>query len=75
VLEEAALLSAEVTGSEIVGLTPLEPILLAGRFYREKQGLPTDVGEAELIEAAVSGLGLSDLYPFEADKKIIEYMI
>jgi glutamate formiminotransferase/formiminotetrahydrofolate cyclodeaminase len=75
VLEEARSLGAEVTGSEIVGLTPLEPILLAGRFYREKQGLPTDVSETELIEAAVSGLGLSDLYSFEADKKIIEYMI
>lgn len=75
VLEEAKLLGAEVTGSEIVGLSPLEPILLAGRFYREKQGLAPEASDSELIDAAVAGLGLSDLYPFEANKKIIEYMI
>ena len=75
VLEEAKDLGVEVTGSEIVGLTPLEPLILAGHFYREKQNLQTEISDGELIDAAINGLGLSDLYPFEPDKKIIEYMI
>jgi glutamate formiminotransferase/formiminotetrahydrofolate cyclodeaminase len=75
VLEEAKRVEAEVTGSEIVGLTPLEPLLMAGRFYREKKGLSPDAPEDELVREAIEGLGLSDLYPFEAKKKVIEYMI
>ncbi len=75
VLEEAATLDAKVTGSEIVGLTPLEPLLLAGRFYREKKNQSPEASDHELVEAAIEGLGLSDLYPFEPKKKVIEYMI
>lgn len=75
VKEEAATLDVEITGSEIVGLTPLEPLLMAGRFYREKRGLPAEADESELVQAGIAGLGLNDLYPFEAKKKVIEYMI
>jgi glutamate formiminotransferase/formiminotetrahydrofolate cyclodeaminase len=75
VLEEAATLNATVSGSEIVGLTPLEPLLLAGKFYRQKNGLSPDASDEELVQAAIAGLGLSDLYPFDAKKKVIEYMI
>lgn len=75
VKEEAATLGVHVSGSEIVGLTPLEPMLLAGRFYRQRKGLSPDGSEAELVSAAIEGLGLSDLYPFEPAKKIIEYLI
>jgi glutamate formiminotransferase/formiminotetrahydrofolate cyclodeaminase len=60
VLEEAATLGATVTGSEIVGLTPLEPLLLAGKFYREKNGLSVGASDEELVAAAIEGLGLSD---------------
>jgi len=75
VLELADQFGAVVTGSEIVGLTPLEPLMQAGKFYRQKNGLTTEVPEAELLDAAIEGLGLSDLYPFEPKKKVIEYMI
>lgn len=75
VKEEAATLNAVVSGSEIVGLTPLEPLLIAGGYYRERGGLSPKAEEAELLSAAVRGLGLSDLYPFDPKKKIIEYMI
>lgn len=75
VREEAATLNAEVTGSEIVGLTPLEPLLLAGRFYRERRKLSPETSELELVQTAIEGMGLSDLYPFEPNKKVIEYMI
>ncbi|MBU1881551.1 hypothetical protein KKA08_05910, partial [bacterium] len=45
------------------------------RFYREKKGLSPEASEADLLQAAIDGLGLSDLYPFEPKKKVIEYMI
>ncbi len=75
VREEAAKLGVAISGSEIVGLTPLEPLLAAGRFYRERQQKPATDQETELLAAAIQGLGLSDLYPFDPKKKIIEYMI
>jgi len=66
-------MGARVTGSELVGLIPLEAVLQAGRHYLQKQGKTQGVTESELIHIAVLSLGLSDLYPFDADKKIIEY--
>lgn len=68
-------LGARVTGSELVGLIPLEAMLQAGRYYLKKQGRTTGVPEEELIHIGVLSLGLSDLYPFENEKKIIEYQV
>ncbi|MDD4857097.1 MAG: glutamate formimidoyltransferase [Candidatus Krumholzibacteria bacterium] len=64
---------ARVTGSELVGLIPLEAMAEAGRHYLRKQKKTTGVPESELIHTAVLSMGMSDLYPFEPDKKIIEY--
>lgn len=66
-------LGARVTGSELVGLIPLEALLEAGRHYLKKQGRTDGVPESELIHIAVLSLGLDDLSPFEPDKKIIEH--
>ena len=66
-------LGARVTGSELVGLIPLEAMLIAGRYYLEKLNKTKGVPESELIHTAVLSMGLGDLYPFEPDKKIIEY--
>jgi glutamate formiminotransferase / formiminotetrahydrofolate cyclodeaminase len=71
--EEAARLGLIVTGSELVGLTPLQPMIEAGRFYLRKQGRSAGVPERELVEMAVRSLGLDQLAPFDPDKKIIEY--
>ena len=68
-------LGARVTGSELVGLIPLEAVRMAGRYYLKKQGSTTAVPDSELIHTAVLSLGLSDLYPFEKEKKIIEYQV
>ena len=73
VREEAEKLGLIVTGSELVGMTPLQPMIDAGRFYLDKQGKSTGAPEADLIEMAVRSLGLDQVAPFEADKKIIEY--
>ncbi len=68
-------LGVRVTGSELVGLIPLEALLQAGRYYLRKQGKTTGVPQSELIHIAVLSFGLSDLYPFESEKKIIEYQV
>ncbi len=68
-------MGARVTGSELVGLIPLEAMLAAGRHFLHRQGKSTGVSEAELVHIAALSLGLSDLYPFEAEKKIIEYQL
>ncbi|HID32475.1 MAG TPA: glutamate formimidoyltransferase, partial [bacterium (Candidatus Stahlbacteria)] len=72
---QAEKLGLRVTGSELVGLIPLEAILMAGRYYLRKQGKSPGVPEEELIEIAVRSLGLDQLYPFEPEKKIIEYTV
>ncbi len=71
----AGKLGLRVTGSELVGLIPKEALLMAGRYYFEKQGKSPGVPEEELIGMAVRSLGLSDVVPFEPEKKIIEYQV
>jgi glutamate formiminotransferase/formiminotetrahydrofolate cyclodeaminase len=64
-----------VTGSELVGLIPLEAIREAGIHYLRKQGLTAGVPERELIHVAVKSLGLEELGPFDPHEKIIEYRL
>jgi glutamate formiminotransferase/formiminotetrahydrofolate cyclodeaminase len=71
-VKEAEKLGLRVTGSELVGLIPKEALLMAGRYYLEKQGKSPGVPEEELVRAAALSLGLSDIAPFDPDKKIIE---
>lgn len=62
-----------ITGSEIVGLVPLQTMIEAGIYYAEKQGLSRGVSEEELINIAILSLGLDDVAPFNPDEKIVEY--
>jgi glutamate formiminotransferase / formiminotetrahydrofolate cyclodeaminase len=77
VFEEAERLAAEfgvrVTGSELVGLIPLEALLQVGRNYLRKQGGCLGVDEKELVRTAVQSLGLAEISPFKPEHKIIEY--
>jgi glutamate formiminotransferase / formiminotetrahydrofolate cyclodeaminase len=73
VRDEADKLGLIVTGSELVGLTPLQPILEAGRYFLRKQGKSAGVPERDLVDIAVRSLGLDQVAPFDANKKIIEY--
>ncbi|MBM3327341.1 MAG: glutamate formimidoyltransferase [Calditrichaeota bacterium] len=68
-------LGFRVTGSELVGLIPLDAMLQAGCYYLKKQGKITGVGEDELVRMAILSLGLDQLSPFDAQQKIIEYRI
>ena len=71
--ERANARGLRVTGSELVGLVPLEALTEAGKYFLRKQQRSVGVSEAELIKIAVRSLGLDELAPFDPQKKIIEY--
>ncbi|PQJ09545.1 glutamate formimidoyltransferase [Flavipsychrobacter stenotrophus] len=73
--ERATARGMRVTGSELVGLVPLDAILEAGKYFLRKQQRSVGVSEAELIKIAVKSLGLDELSPFDPQKKIIEYRL
>lgn len=62
-----------VTGSELVGLVPLNAMLEAGRYFLKKQQRSVGVSEAELVKIAVKSMGLDEIAPFDPQQKIIEY--
>jgi len=64
-----------VTGSELVGMIPLNAMLDAGRHYLAKQKRSLGVPDEELIRIAVRSLGLGDIHPFNPEEKIIEYVL
>ena len=64
-----------VTGSELVGLIPLQAMLDAGRYFLRKQHRSTGVSDSELIKIAVKSMGLDELGEFDPKKKIIEYVL
>jgi len=73
VRQEAEQLGLLVTGSELVGLTPLAPMREAGKYFLRKQGKSAGVPERELVETAIRSMGLDQVAPFDPSKKIIEY--
>ncbi len=79
VFDESAALAGElgtrVTGSEIVGMVPLEAMLEVGKYYLKKQESTTGVSEAEIVRAAVRSLGLNEVSPFKVEDRIIEYRL
>ncbi len=64
-----------VTGSELVGLAPLQALIDAGKYFLKKQNRSCGISDAEIIKIAVKSLGLDELAPFDPNKKIIEYLI
>ena len=64
-----------VTGSELIGLIPLQAMLDAADYYLIKQQRSLGISESEKIKIAVKSLGLDDLKPFKPREKIIEYLL
>ncbi|WP_301745016.1 glutamate formimidoyltransferase [uncultured Duncaniella sp.] len=64
-----------VTGTEIVGLVPKSAITDAGRYFLHKQQRSSGIPESEIVRMAVKSMGLDELKPFDANEKIIEYLI
>ena len=73
--ERAAARGMRVTGSELVGLVPLQAMVEAGKYFLQKQQRSTGVGEAELVRIAIKSMGLDELGTFDPRKKIIEYQL
>ena len=65
----------EVTGSELIGLIPLNAMLDAGRHYLEQKKLPATDTASELINIAIETFGLNELAPFNPKERIIEYVL
>lgn len=61
-----------VLGSELVGLIPLSAIVESGRWYHSNS---EQASELELVDAAITGLGLEYLSEFDKNKNIIEWAI
>src|SRR5580693_3721348 len=75
VCKKAAERGIRVTGSELVGLIPLQAMLDAGRYFLEKQQRSAGVSEKELIRIAILSMGLDELGPFKPEERIIEYQL
>ena len=79
VFDEACRLADErgirVTGSELVGLIPLEAMLMAGQHYLKKQNRSQGIVQKQIVECAIQSLGLNDVTEFIPDEKIIEYAV
>ena len=75
VCRAAAARGIRVTGSELVGLIPLQAMLDAGKYFLEKQQRSTGVSDKELIRIAILSMGLDDVTPFVPEERIIEYLL
>ncbi len=63
------------TGSELIGLIPLQAMLDAADYYLIKQERSLGCSESEKIKIAIKSLGLDELKPFNPREKIIEYLL
>jgi len=73
--ERAAIRGVRVTGSELVGVVPLQLLLDTGKYFLRKQKRSIGIPDADILKIAVKSLGLDELSPFDPKKKIIEYVI
>ena len=73
--ERAIARGMRVTGSEIVGLIPKRVLMDAADHYLRKQERSLGISESEKVKVAVKSLGLDDLAPFDARKRVIEYLL
>jgi len=72
--KDAKKMKVAVCGSELVGLIPLEAMLMAADYYIKKENLFI-LDERQKINLVIDRLGLSSISPFIPEKRIIEYMI
>lgn len=72
--KDAKELNLAVCGSELVGLIPLEAMLMAAEYYIQKENLFI-LDEKQKIRLVIERLGLSSVSQFIPEKRIIEYMI
>lgn len=72
--KDGAELRVAVCGSEVVGLIPLEAVLMAADYYIEKDNLLI-LEEAQKVRLVIQRLGLESVSAFKPKEKIIEYLV
>jgi glutamate formiminotransferase/formiminotetrahydrofolate cyclodeaminase len=72
---EAAKRGIEINGSEVVGLIPMQALLLAADYYCWRDKLERPKTERDAVALVHDIMGLSAFRPFDTDKKIIEYTL
>jgi glutamate formiminotransferase/formiminotetrahydrofolate cyclodeaminase len=72
---EAKSRGIEVNGSEVVGLIPLEALLLASEYYIWRDELDRPATMADAVRIVHDKMELSSYNQFDPAKKIIEYAI
>ena len=71
----AEIRGVRVTGSELVGLIPLDAMIMAGKYYLKKQNRSIGIPTRDIIECAIQSLGLNDVASFNPNEKIIDYAV
>ncbi len=64
-----------VTGSELVGLIPLQALLDTAQYFLHKQQRSSGLSKDELVNFAIQTLGLNQFQKFEPKERIIEYVL
>jgi glutamate formiminotransferase / formiminotetrahydrofolate cyclodeaminase len=71
---EAEKLNVKATGSELIGMVPLQFLKEAGAFYLQKENKSSEnLSEKEILESAVKAMGLNELKPFVLEERVVEY--
>jgi glutamate formiminotransferase/formiminotetrahydrofolate cyclodeaminase len=71
---EAEMLHVGICGSQIVGLVPLRPLLMAAEYFIQQENLFI-LDEDQKIRLVIQRLGLNSIAPFIPKERIIEYII
>ena len=75
VKQEAESHHVGIHGSEVVGLIPLQALILAAAYYTWREKLPKITSESDAVQLVHDRMGFSSFRPFDARTKIIEYAL
>jgi glutamate formiminotransferase / formiminotetrahydrofolate cyclodeaminase len=75
VSDKANDIGIRVTGSELVGLIPLQCMIDAGNYFLKKQNYNDPLSEEEIINIAIKTMGLAEVKAFNPQERIIEYVL
>jgi len=67
-------LGVNVSGSELIGLLPLQVLIEAGTYYNNKNETKF-CSDSQLVDLAIENLGLNDVSPFISSERILEYLV
>jgi glutamate formiminotransferase / formiminotetrahydrofolate cyclodeaminase len=69
-VEEAQALGVKVTGSELIGLIPINIMISAGKYFANKKNIQTTTDE-ETITLAIQMMGLNELNNFNVEERLL----